>query len=204
MPLNLKALQDEVLNHGFDGTYRSRITVWLNEAQHRIARSSILPELTEATTVTTTVGVNSVPLPSGLVRVRAVVNVTNGRNLESTSLLHMDGYDTSRSGSPLAFTIDEATSSLLLYPVPDSAYDLKIRYLGVPTEMVDDTDVPSTPSAYQDLLVTYALGKAYRSEDDFEASLFYQNQFASDLAKMQTDEQYRDTTPRKVPGTWDY
>lgn len=204
MALNFKGLQDEVLNHGFDVTYRPRVKVWLNEAQHLVARRVILPEMVTASVVTTTVGNASVPLPSDAVRVQGVVAVDVNRRLDSVTLAQMDGYETARSGRPLLFAVDEASDSLLLYPKPDGEYQLKIRYLGVPTDMESDTDFPTTPAAYQGVLVTYALSRAYRSEDDFEMANQYTSAFDEDLARLATDVQYRDMASRKVPGMWDY
>ena len=203
MALNFKGLQDEVLNHGFDETYRARVQVWLNEAQQRFAREVRIPDLLEAVTLQTTALSPLIGLPSDFLRLWNLVNTDVPSELDGSVLKTLDTAPT-KIGRPIVFAIDEANSSIKLYPTPDQVYNHQLRYWRTPTEMTQTTDSPSTPAAYQDLLVTYALIKAYRAEDDFEASNFYANQFQTDLSRAATDLQFRDLTPRQVPGLWDY
>ena len=201
MALNFKALQDEVLNHGFDEAYRSRVKIWLNEAIQKIGRSIMMPSLTETFTVSQTSGTSTVAMPTNLVRIINVFDPTNTRQLVPTPFVDMQSY-TERSGDPLSYAIDEASGSLLLYPTPTSQNSLVIRYYAAPDELSADSDAPAIPSAYQDLILTYALSRAFRAEDDYEAAAKFHQDFLEDLARAQTDLQYRDTHSRQVPGTW--
>lgn len=201
MPLSFNDLQNEVLNHGFDESYRPRVRVWLNEAQQRVARAVHMPELLNSSTVTTTAGVNAVSIPAGLIRVVNIYDSTNKLQLEAESFLEVQSYGDS-SGISSVYAIDEATGTFRLYPTPSGQFNLEIRHYAEPTDMTQADHTTRIASAYEDLLVTYALGKAYRAEDDFEASSLYRAQFVEDLARAQNDLQYRDITAQQVPGTW--
>lgn len=199
MPLTFKQLQDEVLNHGFDETYRPRVKVWLNEACERVARSAQIPDLTKEVTLTVTG--NTVSLPSNLLRLLSVYDPAANRNLLSEPYKDIREYSVV-NGNAVVYAVDNANGTLLLYPAPVDGSSLIVRYLASPSELSGDSDIPQTPGDYQDLLVTYALSRAFRAEDDFEASTVYRQQYTEDLAKLQNDVQYREIASRQVPGTW--
>lgn len=199
MALTFKQLQDEVLNHGFDETYRPRIKVWLNEACERVARAAQIPELTRE--VTLTVAGNVAPLPSDLLRLLSVYDPEANRNLIYERYADVREYSPV-NGNAILYAVDKANSTLLLYPAPSDGASLVARYLAGPKELSADSDIPQTPGDYQDLLVTYALSRAFRAEDDFEASAVYRQQYKEDLADLQGDVQYKEIVSRQVPGTW--
>jgi hypothetical protein len=211
MALSFKELQDEVLNHGFDETYRPRVKVWLNEALHKVGRSVLVPDFEKATTLVTTAQSPLVQLPADFIRVHSINNLDTLKRLDPSTAVLIDAYPI-RIGDPLLFALDEgfdettsgSTVAIRLYPTPDKVYNLRVRYVSRPVDMVEDDSYPSLPADHQDLLVTYALGRAFRAEDDFEAATFYATQFAGDLQRAATDMQYRDMTTKQVPGVWEY
>jgi hypothetical protein len=203
MALTFKDLQDEVLNHGFDETYRPRVKNWLNEAQQRFARSTRSPDFTAVSNIATTTNEPLLAIPSDFVRVLMVTLPDYQDELLTVSLKRIE-LQPSRAGKPGAYSIDEAYDALRLYPIPDGVYNVRVRYLSKPVDLVNDADISLVPSAYQDLLTTYALSRAFRSEDDYEAAGFFYNQWITDLQRASTDLQYRDTTNLQVTGTWDY
>lgn len=200
-PLNLTQLQNEVLSHGFDATYKPRVTIWLNEACQRVARAVMTPELTKSATLTCTPGSNLLSAPSDIVRIVSLYDEDNKRQLMPETFVEVQAHGEQVS-NPVVYALDESNNSLRLYPTPTAANSLTLTYYGTPKTLSAPTDEPDTPEAYQDLLITYALSKAFRAEDDFEASTVYRNQFVEDLARAQNDLQYRDITPRQVPGSW--
>lgn len=210
MPLTFKELQDEVLNHGFDETYRPRVKNWLNEALHKVARSVIVPDFEKASTLTTTAQSPLVQLPADFIRVHSINNLDTLKRLDPSTAVLIDAYPV-RYGDPLLFALDEgfdgasgSTVAIRLYPTPDKVYNLRVRYVSRPVDLSANDDVPTLPGDHQDLLITYALGRAFRAEDDFEAATFYATQFAGDLQRAATDMQYRDMTTKQVPGVWEY
>jgi len=203
MALTFKQLQDEVLNHGFDETYRSRVKIWLNEALHKVGRAVVVPDFEAATTLVTVSGTATITFPSDFIRAHSIVNIDSLQRLDTTNAVTIDSYPT-RTGAPILFAIDEGFDAFRLYPTPDKAYNLRLRYVSRPVDLSADSDVSMLPSDHTDLLITYALGKAFRAEDDFEAATFYMTQFASDLSRAATDMQYRDMSSRQVPGVWEY
>ena len=71
----------------------------------------------------------------------------------------LDRYvpDRTASGTPAFYTITGLTSARLykveLYPVPDQAINLQLRYQHTVAEMSADADVPLIPEAFHDYLV---------------------------------------------------
>jgi hypothetical protein len=198
-------LQNEVLAHGFASTaYRTRVKAWLNEAQARIARRMQLREVFTSTTVTTEVGTVSYALPAAFIRANGLVDPDYPLELRYVPdpddlLVRNEGGAV--TGRPDSYSLNQ--NGLLLSPTPDAAYSLTFSYYSRPTDMVADDDVSVLPADYHDVMVSYALSRAYRSEDDPQMSQFFYQEFMRDFAQLATDKQFevRDA-PRQVPGMW--
>ena len=138
-------------------------------------------------------------------RLDAVIDIDGQRAL---SRIWLDSADATGAatyvGRPVNYALDEAAGSIRLSPVPDGAYALKLRYMGKPTDMSDTAQTCAIPAEYHDLLITYALMRAFRAEDDYEAANFYATMYKDDVRTAANDVQYRETDPIQVPGHWDY
>lgn len=197
-------LYTEVLDHGFDATsYTSRVKTWLNEAQAIIARRLQIRELEVQSTVTTTAGTATISLPSGFIRMNGIVDESYPRKLHFSEnpddlLARNEGGD--YTDRPDSYSLTE--NGILLSPTPDTAYDLTIDYWSRPTDLSADADVSALPADYHFVMLSYALSRAYRSEDDAAMSQFFMQEFQRDLALMATDVQFQAREPRQVPGMW--
>jgi hypothetical protein len=105
-------------------------------------------------------------------------------------------------GEPQYYTLSSGTT-LRLSPIPDAVYSLTLDYYKAPSALSTDTDVSAIPSDYHDVMISYALSRAYRSEDDMQMSQFFYAEFMRDLQMLGADRQFvvRDG-PRQVPGMW--
>lgn len=198
-----KSLQDEVLAHGFAESYRTRVKTWLNQSQSRIARHAEIRDLFTTSTVTKVAGTATYTLPTDFLRATGLVDVTDDIDLEyreDPNELRLLNQGTVNRGTPVLYSFSEG--GLLLYPVPDASGSLTLTYYKRPTDMSADGDTSILPADYHDLMVSWTLSRAYRSEDDPQMSQFYMAEYIRDLALMTSDRQYEDSSPRQVPGTW--
>jgi hypothetical protein len=85
-------------------------------------------------------------------------------------------------------------------PVEEVPRTIQVRYRSRPTRMVGDSDYPGIPSAYEDLLLSYALYHAFRSEDDVDMASFYKGEWQQGMAQLRTDLQYPDESQRRQIG----
>lgn len=198
-----KEMQDEVINHGFPESYRSRIRNWLNEAQSRIANLFELPELYQTTTIQTVINQSSYSLPN-MTRLNGVTNADSPSELSylgDTADVTFYNQNGQNLGEPQYYAL--SGSNLLLTPIPDAVYTLTVDFYGRASTLTGDSDVSVLPSDYHDVMVSYALSRAYRSEDDPQMSQFFYSEFMRDLQLLGADRQsvVRDG-PRQVPGGW--
>src|SRR2546423_697971 len=78
-----------------------------------------------------------------------------GRNVELVSVgLRTIDRSTVQSGAPNYYAIDGG--NLHLYPTPNNVFTLELRYWKLPADLVNDSDIPSIPAGYHDLLWYYA------------------------------------------------
>lgn len=201
--MNYKALQDEVLAHGFAESYRTRVKTWLNQSQARIARHVEIRELYATSSIATVGGTATYSLPSDFVRATGVMDVSNQIPLDyvpDVNILRVYNAGTANQGTPVAYSLGE--SGLLLAPVPNGVTTLTLTYYKRPTDMSADGDVSILPADYHDLMVSWTLSRAYRAEDDVQMSQFHMSEYQRDLGLLSADRQFEDDQPRQVEGTW--
>ena len=203
--MDFVSMQNEVLAHGFDSTvYRTRVKNWLNEAQGRIVRILELPSQYATFDITTVAGTDTYTPPTDLVRINGITNASSPSELsfvEDPADINYLNQAGQSMGEPQYYTY--TGSGIRVSPVPDDVYTLTIDYYKSPTALSADSDVSTLPTDYHDVMISYALSRAYRSEDDMQMSQFFYSEFTRDLAQMGADRQsvVRDG-PRQVPGMW--
>ncbi|MBS1863008.1 MAG: hypothetical protein JSS68_15005 [Actinobacteria bacterium] len=196
-----RELQDEVIIHQFsDQKYRPLVRTWLNQAQRRVVLESNLRTQDESATVTTEVGKSAYSLPSDFARIIDLHNPTTQELLTPIDIKSLDALPAS-TGLPYSYVI--SGTNILLYPTPDAVYSLSLRYWRLPEDMVSDSDTPEVPAQYQELLIAFAMKKAFLREDDPQMAQTWEVQFEKGMLKLR-GEANDDTFdgPRQVGGTW--
>lgn len=82
-------------------------------------------------------------------------------------------------------------STINLFPTPDRAYAITLRYYKTPTELVNTTDVPEIPSEWQELLVLGALWRCHQLNDNYDMA---------GIVQGRVDEILNDYSRRMSPG----
>jgi hypothetical protein len=199
--VNLHELRGEVLAHGFDqGQYAGRVMVYLNDAVRLFARR-IQFYADEAAQPISTVAAQAVyGWPADLGKARYLRDVERGVTLVVVRLREIDEQPPS-SGRPLLYAL--SGPGIVLWPTPDAAYDLALRYWRLPATLVADLDEPGIPADYHHALIYYALGRCYASEDDAQMSQFWSGQWQQALRDAAIDLRFPSSDrPRHVPSMW--
>ena len=196
-------LRDEVLAHQFSAErYGTRIEKWLDEAQKYIVRQAEVRTENATQSYVTVNGTQTLDLPSNYARFISLFNTTDRNPLERIDLRTYDDLD-SESGKPYAYVI--VGSAITLFPTPDAAYNLRLRYWKLPATMTSSGTAcdPEIPSEYHHLLVDYALYKIYNAEHDYEASERHRQLFENDVLRMRSEVHSESSDGTKVvSGTW--
>lgn len=199
---DFQTLQNEVLSHQLsDAKYRPLTKVWLNEGQRYVFLQSDLRTEMETEDYATTPGTSTLTLPDDFARVISLRDTDFADALAPIELRDFDDAGPA-SGRPTSYVVTGATVNL--YPTPDAAYTLSLRYYKLPATMVDDTDEPELPEHYQHLLVRYALIRCFQRENDYQAASYWREEFNNDLMKLRGEAQYDlHDGPTQVPGTYE-
>src|SRR5437868_6924011 len=106
--MNLLALRNEVLNHGFDPiTFSARITTYLNDAQNLIARRTDYYVDEASQTITTVNGTSNYSFPADFAKVRSVDDLDRQTELQYVNLRDIDRSSTV-TGTPNYYAIDSS------------------------------------------------------------------------------------------------
>lgn len=74
--------------------------------------------------------------------------------------------------------------TIRVYPVPDAAYEVTLRYYKKPTILENDEDVPEIPSEFEEMLVSGAAYRVLQVKDNYDQATIHQNKFDEQLLKL--------------------
>lgn len=203
-PMTLLALKQEVEACGFSDTQfgAGRLVQYLNDGYGRACRMVDFWEGEATQDFSTVAGTASYPQPANLGRDRSLrfTGTSQFGELQSVRLRTIDRA-MAQSGVPRAYAIDGA--NLHLWPTPDSVYTLELRYWALPSPLVADTDTPSLPSDFHDLLVYWALKRGYAAEDDPATAQYWEQQWTARLREFAADAKFQSSDePSRIADYW--
>lgn len=185
-------VQQRVRDTGYSTT---EIKGYLNDTQNDIFNEYRLPFMETSHNYTLTVGDSDIThgsgLPSDYVQALDLFNTTSGqegvitfRDIRDIDSLTPDPDDTTLNpqNAPRYWYIYARTPRV--YPVPNLAYTLTLRYYKKPTALSSDSDVPSLPSEFEELLVVGAAYRVLQVKDNYDQAGVLQNKYDELLQKL--------------------
>ena len=191
--MQLSEIRNEVYAKGFGTTTfpASRVTAFINDGYLSICRR-VNYYVDEATyPFSTAVGTALYPLPANWGRIRELQDLTRTVVIPSVGLRDIDQSGVPPQGVPQYYAVDG--SNLHLWPNPAGVYSMQLRYWMMPNLLVNDTDVPTLPADYHQLLWLYATWQCYESDDDPSMGQYWMNRFKEGLAEFAADVKFPDT-----------
>lgn len=185
-------VQQRIRDTGYSST---EIKSYINDTQNDVYNEYRLPFMQETQAYTLTPNVsditNGAGLPTNYVQALDIVLTTNGREkflpyreVISTDINNPDADDTSVNHANVPeywYFYDE---TIKVYPVPNEAYTLNLRYYKKPTELSSDSDVPEIPSEFQEILVVGAAYRVMQVKDNYDQAAILQNKYDEILQKL--------------------
>lgn len=152
----------------------------------------------DTTTIKTRANRANYTLPNGIIEKKTINSVEKyGVIYGKTNLEYMEDYDyqEEKTGEPEYFYIDGET--IYIYPTPDDAYQIKIKYLSLPPcynkeeeevyELTDEDDYLKIPEKYEKLfrncIISLAMVYAIADESD-ENHSGYMRQYEDSLKTL--------------------
>lgn len=196
MAYTLTGLRTRVQQRIRDTGYSSsEITDYLNDTQRDVFNEYRLPFMQASQNYTLTVGVaditNGSDLPSNYVQAFDLVNTTSGKEgviqympLQELEALYPDSQDSTLypNGTPTSWT--PYAQVINVFPKPDAAYTVTLKYYKSPTELSNDSDVPELPPEFAELLVLGAAYRVLQVKDNYDQAGVLQNKYDELLQKL--------------------
>lgn len=163
----------------------------LNDTNREVCNRYMLDFMQSSTTFNTVASTASYALSTiaadlqQLTSLRITSPDNNERWLQPMTAEDFDRFiadPTSESeGSPEKYYLWDNT--VYLYPIPDDAYTIAVRYIKTPTTVASD-DQPDIPEEYQEILTLGTLYRAMQINDNFDQALVIKNQFDTQVIDM--------------------
>lgn len=185
-------VRQRIRDTGYDAT---EITNYLNDAQNDIFNEYRLPFMEAIQPYTLTIGVaditNGGSLPSNFVAPIDLTLTSSAsekllpmRDFREMDYLYPDYEDNTgiAQGAPNAWY--KYAQTIKVFPEPDQAYTLSLRYYKRPTLLSADADVPSLPSEFEEMLVLGAAYRVLQVKDNYDQAGILENKYRELLDKL--------------------
>lgn len=181
---------------------------YLDEAQRNMARFThcLVSTTGDVATLTTVAGTGQYPLDTCALHVSAVFCEELQRELTPAPYAPF----TVMAGTPSAFrAVIDNNPSLLVFPIPEGEYTLRLRVAHDPlTKMVDGAD-PEVAEHYQLMLCDWAAYRALRANDPEQLNMQAANDFLTQwklsLRDIKRDVYQMNTGPHpRATTNWTY
>lgn len=186
----------KVQNRVRDSAYSTtEIKNYLNDTQNDVFNEYRLPFMETTQNYTLTTGVSDITngsgLPSNYVQAIEIIVTTAGReavlpysNVRTIDSDHPDADDETVNprGAPSEWYFYGET--IRVFPEPDDAYTLTLRYYKKPTLLSADADVPDIPSEFEELLVVGAAYRVMQVKDNYDQAGVLENKYDELLQKL--------------------
>lgn len=179
------------------------ILQFLNDGLKKIARDHTWRDLMIEKTTTLTADAYRYSFPSDMKECLGLRIIDDAESvwLTEISQVRLDAYEplpSSRgSGRPSYYAVDG--DYFEIFPPPDSAYSLRIRYNRWPDELVQDSDVPDIDQV-DDVLSSMAAAEIFALVGDFDSSRQWEARAAGRMKDARIQDMRRPVW-RPVPGS---
>lgn len=138
---------------------------WINRAHYDCVDAAGI-ESTSSQSIATVDGTEQYSLASdaGLVEQVELLDASDTTLFTILRPLSVGERDTDGKGEPLGYYVTE--NKLVVVPVPDGVYTLRVWYTRAGVTLSADADTPIIPARYHDLLTLFAVSQAKRKGDD--------------------------------------
>ena len=196
MAYNLGTTVTRVQQRIRDTGYSSaEIKSYINDTQNDVFNEYRLPfmQAVQAYTLTANVSdiTNGTGLPTTYVQAMDITLTSSGRekvltfmDTQTVDAMYPDPDDTTRHPANVPSIWYNYADTIKVYPVPNSAFTLSLRYYKTPTELSADADVPEIPSEFQELLIMGAAYRVMQVKDNYDQAAILQNKYDEILQKL--------------------
>ena len=195
MAYNIAGLAGKIRYRVRDSGYAAEeIVNYINDTQNDIFNEYRLPFMEATQAYTLNIGTaditNGSDLPTNFVSPILLLLTTNGyekrlqfRDVREMDELHPD-YEASSTPNGTPTDAYKYGETIKVYPEPDQAYTVTLRYYKKPTVLSADADVPELPSEFEEMLVLGASYRILQVKDNYDQAGILQNKYDELLDKL--------------------
>lgn len=196
MAYNAGDITTKVQNRVRDANFSTtQILDFINDTQNDVFNEYRLPFMEATQTYTLTTGVSDITngsgLPSNYVQAIDLVLTTSGyektltwRDIRQIEDEFPDPDDTSAHPTNVPHSWYYYAETIKVYPVPNQAHTVTLRFYKKPTILDGDSDVPEIPSEFEELLVVGAAYRVLQVKDNYDQAGVLENKYMELLDKL--------------------
>jgi hypothetical protein len=186
--MDVSEIRTGIRARGFEADTATQQLAFINQVQRRVAGEHRWPWTIVSTAQATTSGAGDYTYPTGAVHIISLRLVSLGSPTElewsePELLLAARAQDNGATGLAQRWA-QTGPTTLSLWPTPNAAGTLTVRYHRVPPDLTADADIPILPIAYHDILIAGACELMALRERQFDAVAAFRSEREGRVAEM--------------------
>jgi hypothetical protein len=185
-------VQQRVRDTGYSS---SEITNYINDTQNDVFNEYRLPFMQTSQNYTLATDTSDITdgsgLPTNYVQAIDLILTTSGQEsvlqyIDFTELdrMYPDPDDTTAHPANIPQYWYFYDDTIRVFPFPNQAYTVTLKYYKKPTALSSDSDVPEIPSQFEELLVVGAAYRVMQVKDNYDQAAILQNKYDEILQKL--------------------
>lgn len=196
MAYQVSTISGKVRDRIRDSGFSTSLTLYfINDVINDVFNEYRLPFMETTQNYTLTSGVSDITngsgLPSNFVQAIDIFLTTSGRekvlpykDIRQIDELYPDADDQTAHAQNVPRFWYYYAETIRVFPEPNDAYTLTLRYYKKPTELTDDDHVPDIPSEFEELIVVGAAYRALQTKDNYDQAGILENKYMELLQKL--------------------
>lgn len=205
--MNLGTLKTHVSNRVGNDAISNILTEFVNQVQYDICTRYPFSWRTALPVSLTTIANQKYLNPSAYLTNFAdpldAVELQTPQKLIYVPIWNIDLFDPdyrkttpTKSGVPTHYNIDWPNERLWLYPTPDAAYDLRVRYLKYPPEISNTSSALFIPAQFHYIVAAGVESLAWQMDEDLNSARAANDRYETGIARMiELEQQIPDYQP---------
>jgi|SRR6478672_5337148 len=185
-------VRQRIRDTSYDAT---EIANYLNDTQNDVFNEYRLPFMETTQDYTLTIGTADITagngLPTNFVLPIDLILTSNGyegkldfRDTREMDMLYPDYENSTVYPNSTPTDAYKYGQTIKVFPEPDQAYTVTLRYYKRPTLLSSDSDIPSLPSEFEEMLVVGAAYRIMQVKDNYDQAGILENKYKELLDKL--------------------
>jgi len=169
----------------------ARYNLWINNCQIELASALQFFQSEKKVTTTMVVGQSEYTLPSECIAIYDLTDTTAMSKIKRTHYRKTDNTNLTQTGTATHYI--RFGNYIQIFPIPDAANTMQLRYCVSMTAMSGDADIPTLPQPWHEVIMLGAEWRGWRALGEYQRAALAKNEYIAMVRSKQSEYEIEDS-----------